>query len=84
MDDDIIFANDGIVAKNQFFVHFLDILERPLGVFDDVVVKPMLISGEEDLAVFELVADFHSYSPLWRGLCQAPCISSSQLKVTWP
>ncbi len=63
VNDDIIFTDDGIVAKNQFFVHFLDILEGPLGVFDDVIVKPMLIPGEEDLAVFELMADFHGFSP---------------------
>jgi hypothetical protein len=63
VNDDIIFTDDGIVAKNQFFVHFLNILKWPLGVFDDVVVKPMLIPGEEDLAVFELMADFHGFSP---------------------
>ena len=63
VNDDIIFSDDGIVAKNQFLVHFLDILEGPLGVFDDVVVKPMLVASEEDFPVFELMADFHGFSP---------------------
>jgi hypothetical protein len=83
MDHDIVFPDHGIVAEDQFFVHLLDILEGPLGVFDDVLVKPMLIAGEEDLPVFELVADFHDFTPA-SGFFQVPFCSSSQLKSTWP